>query len=140
MSDSVESSNNNDASCSDNNESDNDDNNSNIMPSDEDNSNYEYESTSDYNYEEDEEQEEQNVSLYNQHPVSCPICCDDKIEEGCAVILPNCSHSFCVACFNAYISKRKLVVETQTKLLVLTLLRRLKDVILQYQWKYYMKS
>jgi len=102
MSDSVESSNNNHESSENNSES-NDDNNSNSMPSDEDNSNFEYDSTSDYNYEEDDEEEEQNVSLYNQHPVSCPICCDDKIEEGCAVILPNCSHSFCTACFNAYI-------------------------------------
>lgn len=106
MSDSVGSSNYNDASSSDNNNESNDDNNSNIMPSDEDEDNFEYESTSDYNYEEDEEQEEQNnTSLYNQHPVSCPICCDDKIEEGCAVILPNCSHSFCVECFTAYVGK-----------------------------------
>jgi hypothetical protein len=42
-------------------------------------------------------------SLYNQEPVSCPICCEEKIEEGCGLILPNCRHSFCVECFTKYL-------------------------------------
>jgi hypothetical protein len=44
-------------------------------------------------------------SLYNQELISCPICCEEKIEEGCSLILilPKCRHSFCVECFNKHI-------------------------------------
>ncbi|KAL7548599.1 hypothetical protein ACHAWF_011874, partial [Thalassiosira exigua] len=42
-------------------------------------------------------------SLFNQKPVPCPICREDRVEEGCAVTLPGCSHSFCIVCFATYV-------------------------------------
>mmetsp|Transcript_12415 Transcript_12415/g.18482 ORF Transcript_12415/g.18482 Transcript_12415/m.18482 type:complete len:390 (+) Transcript_12415:33-1202(+) len=45
----------------------------------------------------------QYQSLYNQDPISCPICCEENIDSGCGLILPNCGHSLCVDCFTKYI-------------------------------------
>ena len=43
--------------------------------------------------------------LYNQEPITCPIC-TEQIEEGLAVILPSCQHLFCTACFLRYLNSR----------------------------------
>jgi len=45
----------------------------------------------------------QQHSLFNQEPVPCPICCEERVEEGCALVLPGCLHSFCVECFTLYL-------------------------------------
>mmetsp|Transcript_27871 Transcript_27871/g.50412 ORF Transcript_27871/g.50412 Transcript_27871/m.50412 type:complete len:342 (+) Transcript_27871:219-1244(+) len=62
-------------------------------------SNYEYTSSDD----DDSIHEHQEASLFNQEPVSCTICREERVEEGCALILPACSHSFCVDCFATYV-------------------------------------
>ena len=68
-------------------------------------SEYEYESSSDNNEYLQEQGIDQNDaqehhrSLFNQEPIACPICCEDEVEEGRALTLPACSHSFCVDCF-----------------------------------------
>ena len=64
-------------------------------------SDYEYESSSD-NASIDDDIEEA-TSLFNQEPISCPICCDERVEEGLALTLPSCTHSFCTSCFNQYL-------------------------------------
>jgi hypothetical protein len=65
-------------------------------------SEYEYDGSSDY--EEGAFQfQPPRQSLYNQEPISCPICCEENIEEGCVLILPTCRHSFCVECFTKYL-------------------------------------
>ena len=46
------------------------------------------------------------TSLFNQEPAPCPICRDDKVEEGRAIVLPGCSHSFCVECFDRYVESQ----------------------------------
>mmetsp|Transcript_24477 Transcript_24477/g.41914 ORF Transcript_24477/g.41914 Transcript_24477/m.41914 type:complete len:368 (-) Transcript_24477:128-1231(-) len=71
-------------------------------------SDYDYESASDDEYLYPEEDLVQNhsmveASLFNQDPVSCPICCEERVEEGFALTLPSCSHSFCIECFTQYI-------------------------------------
>ena len=79
----------------------NDDNNNDYsMESD-----YEYESCSDFGGDEHDEAHLPH-SLFNQDPASCPICCEDKVEEGCALILPSCKHSFCVVCFTSYVESQ----------------------------------
>jgi len=72
---------------------------------DEFDSDYEY-ASSEYSIDDDvypTELLEQQHSLFNQEPVSCPICCEERVEEGGALILPACSHSFCVECFTRYL-------------------------------------
>lgn len=65
-------------------------------------SDYEYESSSD-NECPNSEEDKQPSSLFNQEPVPCSICFDDRVEEGCALTLPSCLHSFCINCFTMYI-------------------------------------
>ena len=67
-----------------------------------DESDYEYDSccsTTDFH----RGMKETSTSLFNQEPVPCPICCEERVEEGCALTLPSCHHSFCVECFTKYL-------------------------------------
>lgn len=68
-------------------------------------SDYEYDSWSDddEHYPVEEEENVHTSSLFNQEPISCPICCEERVEEGRALALPSCSHSFCVDCFTSYL-------------------------------------
>ena len=77
----------------------------NYSNSDDESEMYEHESGSEYNYAEEDDNSEQclQMSLFNQELVACPICCEDKVEVGCALVLPCCSHSFCITCFTTFV-------------------------------------
>lgn len=76
--------------------------------SDTDASDYEYEYDISADNDDDDDDDDGAVqtlyqSLYNQDPISCPICCEENIDSGCALILPNCGHSLCVDCLIKYV-------------------------------------
>mmetsp|Transcript_17465 Transcript_17465/g.26597 ORF Transcript_17465/g.26597 Transcript_17465/m.26597 type:complete len:377 (-) Transcript_17465:137-1267(-) len=66
---------------------------------------YEYDISADNDDDDDDDGAVQTLyqSLYNQDLISCPICCEENIDSGYALILPNCGHSLCVDCFTKYV-------------------------------------
>lgn len=66
-------------------------------------SDYEYDASSDGGEFYHPEEVHEGRSLFNQEPVPCPICREDRVEEGLAITLPSCGHSFCVECFASYL-------------------------------------
>lgn len=70
-------------------------------------SSYHYQSDSSDLFDDDGlHQSDMPPPLYNQEPLPCPICLEAKVEEGLALILPTCHHSFCTTCFLTYLETR----------------------------------
>eukprot|EP00584_Thalassiosira_punctigera_P010112 CAMPEP_0172544310 /NCGR_PEP_ID=MMETSP1067-20121228/14499_1 /TAXON_ID=265564 ORGANISM="Thalassiosira punctigera, Strain Tpunct2005C2" /NCGR_SAMPLE_ID=MMETSP1067 /ASSEMBLY_ACC=CAM_ASM_000444 /LENGTH=88 /DNA_ID=CAMNT_0013330845 /DNA_START=52 /DNA_END=315 /DNA_ORIENTATION=- len=69
---------------------DDDDDNDNVEGFDDSDSDYNYASSefSDIDEFPPPDLVVQQHSLFNQEPVPCPICCEERVEEGCALVLP----------------------------------------------------
>lgn len=52
-----------------------------------------------------QDQQHDEPLLYNNDPVTCPICYN-RADSGQAVALPECGHSFCITCFQMYIQNQ----------------------------------